>query len=333
MQLDQLKRREFITLLGGAAAAWPLAARTQQADQVRRIGVLIGVARDNEGQARVTAFRETLQALGWTEGRNVQFDERWSGGDAPLMQRHAKELVGGKPDVILVATNPALAAVRQETSTVPIVFAQVADPVGAGFAASAARPGGNITGFTHIEYAVLGKWLELLKEIAPHLTRIAVLGNPTDYVWPNFLRTVADVPPSLGFQVIPTGIRSAEEIEDVIDSFAREPNGGVVNLPTPTNFVNRALIRRLAIRHRLPVAYHLRFFTAEGGLMSYGVNNIDLFRRAASYVDRVLKGENPGDLPVQFPTKYELVINLKTAAAIGLDVPPTLLARADEVIE
>jgi putative tryptophan/tyrosine transport system substrate-binding protein len=203
----------------------------------------------------------------------------------------------------------------------------------AGFVASAARPGGNITGFSHIEYAFLGKWLELLKEIAPRLTRVAVLGNPTDYVWPNFLRTIADVPRSLGLQVIPAGIRSSEDIEGVIDAFAREPNGGVVNISTPTNFVNRALILRSAMRHRLPIVYHLRFFVAEGGLMSYGANNIDLFRRAASYVDRVLKGEKPGDLPVQFPTKYELVINLRTAKALGLEVPPTLIARADEVIE
>jgi putative tryptophan/tyrosine transport system substrate-binding protein len=224
-------KRRAITLLGGAAAAWPLAARAQQAGQARRIGVLIGVTRDAEGQARVAAFREALQALGWTDG--VQFDERWSGGDAQLMQQQAKELIAVKPDVILVATNPALAAVQQETRTVPIVFAQVVDPVGAGFVASAARPGGNITGFSHIEYAVLGKWLELLKEITPRLSRVAVLGNPTDYIWPNFLRTIADVPPSLGLQVIPTGIRSSEDIEGVIDAFAREPNGGVVNLPTP----------------------------------------------------------------------------------------------------
>jgi ABC-type uncharacterized transport system substrate-binding protein len=328
-----VKRRDFITLLGGAVAGWPLAARAQQRESMRRIGVLIGVARDAEGQARVAAFREALQALGWIEGRNAHFDERWSAGDTQLVRRHAKELIAGKPDVILVATNPALAALQQETSIVPIVFAQVADPVGAGFVASAARPGGNITGFSHIEYAGLGKWLELLKEIAPRLTRIAVLGNPTDYVWPNFLRTIADVPSSLGLQVIPTGIRSAEEIEGAIGAFASEPNGGIVNLPTPTNYVNRALILRSAMRHRLPVAYHLHFFIAEGGLMSYGVNNIDLFRRAASYVDRVLKGENPGDLPVQFPTKYELVINMKTAKALGLEVPATLLARSDEVIE
>jgi ABC-type uncharacterized transport system substrate-binding protein len=331
--MSAMRRREFITLLGGTAMAWPLAARAQQLSQARQIAVLIGVSRDAEGQARVAAFKEALQALGWTDGRNVQFDERWSEGDAQLMQRHAKELVAGKPDVILVATNPALAAMRQETRTVPIVFAQVVDPVGAGFVTSAARPGGNITGFSHIEYTFLGKWLDLLKEIAPRLTSVAVLGNPTDYVWPNFLRTIADVPPSLGLKVIPTGIRNSEDIEGVIDAFAREPNGGVVNLPTPTNFVNRALILRSAMRHRLPIVYHLRFFTAEGGLMSYGANNIDLFRRAASYVDRVLKGENPGDLPVQFPTKYELVVNLKTAKALGLDVPPTLLARADEVIE
>src|SRR5262245_4221958 len=221
-----MRRREFVTLLGGAAAAWPLVARAQQANEARRIGLLIGVVRDAEGQVRVAAFREALQQLGWMEGRNVQLDERWSDGNAQLMQHQAKELIAGKPDVILVATNPALAAVRQETRTVPIVFAQVVDPVGAGFVASAARPGGNITGFAHLEYAVLGKWLDLLKEIAPSLTRVAVLGNPTDYVWPNFLRTIADVPPSLGLQVIPTVIRSPEDIEGVIEAFAREPNGG-----------------------------------------------------------------------------------------------------------
>jgi putative ABC transport system substrate-binding protein len=300
---------------------------------MRRIGVFMGIADDAEGLSRVAAFRSALQALGWTEGRNVQFDERWAAGDARLTQSYAKELLALKPDVILAATQPALAALRQETSTVPIVFAQVVDPVGAGLVASTSRPGGNITGFSHIEYAIAGKWLGLLKEIAPGLTRVAVLGHPTDFTWPIFLRTIAEVSPSLGLQVIPTGVRNAEEIERAIDDFAREPNGGLLNLPNPTNVINRGLILRLAIRHRLPVVYHLRFFAAEGGLISYGADNLDLYRRSASYVDRVLKGEKPGDLPIQFPTRYEMVINLKTAKAIGLTIPESFLLRADEVIE
>jgi putative ABC transport system substrate-binding protein len=328
-----MRRREFVTLLGGAVAAWPLAARAQQPDRMRRIGIFVGIAKDAEGLARVVAFRDGLQALGWVEGRNVQFDERWAAGDAQLMRPFAKELIALNPDVILVAANPALAALREETRTVPIVFAQVADPIGAGFVASAAKPGGNITGFSHIEFTIVGKWLELLKEIAPSLKRVAALGNPTDFTWPAFVRTIADVAPSLGLQVTPTGVRNVDEIERAIDAFAREPDGGLVNVPTPTTAVHRDVIIRKAAQHRLPVVFHLRFFAAEGGLMSYGVNNIELFRRAASYVDRVLRGANPGDLPVQFPTKYELVINLKTAKAMGLTVPEAFLLRADEVIE
>jgi ABC-type uncharacterized transport system substrate-binding protein len=327
-----MRRRAFIALLGGAAA-WPQRLSAQQPGRMRRIGVFIGIADDAEGQARVAAFRQALQALGWIEGRNVQLEVRFADGTAELMRPYAKEIVALDPDVILVATNPALAALRQETRTLPIVFAQVADPVGAGFVASAAKPGGNITGFTHIEYSIVGKWLELLKEVAPSLKRVAALANPTDFTWPTYARIMADLAPSLGLQVIPTGVRSRDDIARAIEAFAREPDGGLVNLPTPTTAVNRDLIIRLAAQHRLPAVYHLRFFAADGGLMSYGVDNIDMFRRAASYVDRILKGADAGDLPVQFPTKYELVINLRTAKALGLKIPEAFLLRADAVLE
>ena len=277
-----MDRRKFVASVGGTAAVSSLLAPFSahaQPERMRRIGIFVGIANDAEGQARVAAFRDALQALGWVAGRNVQFEVRFAAGNAQLMQSHAKELVALNPDLILVATNPALSALREETRTVPIVFAQVADPVGAGFVASTAKPGGNITGFSHIEYSVVGKWLGLLKEVAPSLKRVAALANPSDFTWQTYLRTMEEVAPSLGLQVIPTGVHDRDVIERVLGAFAREPDGGVINLPTPTTAVHRDLIIRLAAQHRLPAVFHLRFFAADGGLMSYGVDNIDLFRR------------------------------------------------------
>ena len=327
-----MKRREFMTLVGGAAVSWPFAARAQQ-ERMRRVSVLVGIADDAEGQARVAAFQKALRALGWTEGQNVQFDVRFSAGDQQLLQSYAKDIVSAAPDAILVATNPALVALQKQTRTIPIVFAQVSDPVGFGFVATAAKPGGNITGFSHLEYGIAGKWLELLKEISPGLKRVAVMANPSDFAWPGFLRTIEGVAPSLGVQLVPAGVRDREEIARFIEHFAKQPDGGLINLPTPTTAVNRDLTILLAAQYGLPAIYHLRFFATDGGLMSYGVDNIALFRSAASYVDRVLRGSNPGDLPVQFPTKYELVINLKTAKQMRLAIPETIMQRADEVIE
>lgn len=327
-----MRRRDFLGVMSGAAVALPLAARAQQ-ERMRRVSIFVGVAGDAEGEARVVAFREALQALGWTEGQNVQFDVRFAAGDQQLLQSYAKDIVSAAPDAILVATNPALVALQQQTRTIPIIFAQVTDPIGFGFVATAAKPGGNITGFSHLEFSIAGKWLELLKEISPALKRVAVMANPTDFTWPGFLRTIEVVAPSLGVQLVPAGVRDREEIARFIEHFAQEPDGGLINLPTPTTAVNRDLTIWLAAKYRLPTIYHLRFFVTDGGLMSYGVDNIALFRSAASYVDRVLKGSNPGDLPVQFPTKYELVINLKTAKQMRLAIPETIMQRADEVIE
>jgi putative ABC transport system substrate-binding protein len=328
-----MRRREFISLLGGAAA-WPLAARAQQG--VRRIGVLMGYAEsDLEAQAHIAAFREGLQKLGWTEGRNIQIDTRWAApDDAASMRRFAKELVALQPDVILSNTTPTTTALLQQTLTIPIVFAIVADPIGSGFVASFARPGGNVTGFTFTEPTMAGKWLELLKEIAPRVVRIAMLFNPVsatyaDY-WLNPFRAAA---PSFAVEAIAAPVRDTSELESVIAAQAREPNGGLIAMPDSFTDAHRVEITSLAARYRLPAVYPFRFFAEVGGLLSHGVDRTDNFRRAATYVDRILKGEKPADLPVQTPTKYELVINMKTAKALGLDVPPTLLARADEVIE
>ncbi|HVD83931.1 MAG TPA: ABC transporter substrate-binding protein [Bradyrhizobium sp.] len=331
-----MKRRDFITLLGGAAAAWPLAARAQQADRMRRIGVLMGYAEsDLEVQAHIAAFREGLQKLGWTEGRNIQIDTRWAApDDAASMRRFAKELVALQPDVILSNTTPTTTALLQQTLTIPIVFAIVADPIGSGFVASFARPGGNVTGFTFTEPTMAGKWLELLKEIAPRVVRIAMLFNPVsatyaDY-WLNPFRAAA---PSFAVEAIAAPVRDTSELESVIAAQAREPNGGLIAMPDSFTDAHRVEITSLAARYRLPAVYPFRFFTEVGGLLSHGVDRTDNFRRAATYFDRILKGEKPADLPVQTPTKYELVINMKTAKALGLEVSPTLLARADEVIE
>jgi putative tryptophan/tyrosine transport system substrate-binding protein len=329
-----LKRREFITLLGGAATAWPLAARAQQREQMRRIGVLMNLGSDDaEGQARNAAFLQGLQELGWTVGRNVRIEYRWGGGDVELFRRYASELVALAPDVILSTGSPSVAAFQQATRTVPIVFVTVVDPVSSGFVDTLARPGGNITGFALYEYSISGKWLQLLKEIAPRITRAAVIRDPALTAGGGQLGVIQAVAPSVGAEVTPVNVRDAGEIERAITGFARLPNGSLVVTASTLAGVHRDLIIALAARYRLPAVYPLRYFVAAGGLISYGPDQIDQYRQAAGYIVRILKGEKAADLPVQGPTKYELVINLKTAKALGLDVPATLLARADEVIE
>jgi ABC-type uncharacterized transport system substrate-binding protein len=328
-----LRRRDFITLLGGAAA-WPLAARAQQPERMRRIGVLIPYAADDpEGQARIAAFLQGLQQLGWTEGRNVRIDYRWSAGDADRARRYAAELVALAPDVILASGTSTVGPLLQATRTVPIVFPVIGDPVGAGFVDSLARPGGNATGFMSREYSLSGKWLELLKEIAPSVTRVAVLRDAALSVGPVQFGVIQAVAPSLRVEVNPINLRDAGEIERAIAAFAGSPNGGLILTGGATSLLHSDLIITLAARHKLPAVYPYRHIVTGGGLIFYGANFYDQYRRAAGYVDRILKGEKPADLPVQAPTKYELVINLKTAKTLGLEVPPTLLARADEVIE
>lgn len=328
-----MRRREFITLLG-SAAAWPLSARAQQSDQMRRIGVLLpGSADDPEIQARVAAFLQKLQQLGWIDGRNAKIDYRLGASDAERMRRHVGELVALAPDVILANGTSAVGPLLEATRSVPIVFVQVSDPVGAGYVASLARPGGNATGFALFEYGMSGKWLELLKEVAPGVTRAAVLRDATAPTGIAQLAALHSVAPSLGVVVSPLNVRDPEDIERSIPEFARAANGGLILTAGTLGIRYRDLIVRLAARHRLPAVYPYRFFPAGGGLMSYGTDSNDTYRRAAAYIDRILKGERAADLPVQAPTRYELVINLKTAKALGVDLPPTLLARADEVIE
>jgi putative ABC transport system substrate-binding protein len=326
-------RRQFITLLGGAAA-WPLAARAQQPERMRHIGVLTNLGADDPLSAiRVAAFVQRLQELGWTDGRNVRIDYRWGASDADRSRRYAGELVALAPDVILASASPAVASLKLATRIVPIVFVNVVDPVGAGFVASLARPGGNTTGFTLFEYGISGKWVEMLKQIAARTTRAAVLRDPAIASGIGQFAVIQAVAPSFGVELSPIDPRDASEIEHGITTFARESNGGlIVTLATDT-IVHRELIITLAARHRLPAIYSYRFFVSDGGLISYGPDPIDQFRRGASYVDRILKGEKPADLPVQAPTKYELAINLKTAKALNLEIPDKLLAIADEVIE
>jgi putative tryptophan/tyrosine transport system substrate-binding protein len=327
-----MRRREFITLLGGAAAAWPLALRAQQPERMRRIGVLMNLASDDtEGQARLAAFHQRLQQLGWTVGGNVQIDYRWGAGNAGAFHRYAEELLALAPDVILASGTPSVQAMQKVTRTVPIVFALVADPVGAGLVESLARPGGNTTGFTPMEYSIAAKWLELLKEIAPRVTRVAVLRDLT--IGLGQLGAIQAVAPSFGVELRAGGLRDAGEIERTVAAFAGSSNAGLIVTASTSGAAHRDLITMLAAQHRLPAVYSFRYYVTGGGLISYGANTIDLYRRAASYVDRILKGEKPADLPVQAPTKYELVINLKTAKTLGLDLPATVLARADEVIE
>ena len=330
-----MRRREFIGVLGGAAAAWPHAARAQKGERIRRIGVLIAAPDGNsEAQARIGSLLRELQQLGWTDGRNVQMDMRWATTDPAELRRHAAELVSLAPDVIVAASGTTtVAALLQATHTLSIVFVIVVDPVGAGFVASLARPGGNATGFLMFEYSLSGKWLELLKQIAPNVTRAAVLRDPAIASGIGQFGALQSVAPSLGIELIPVDVRDAGEIERAVTAFGRSSNGGLIVTASATASLHRNLIVALAARHKLPAVYWQRFFVTAGELISYGPDLLDQFRRAAGYVDRILKGEKPADLPVQAPTKYELVINLKTARALGLTVPPMLLARADEVIE
>jgi putative tryptophan/tyrosine transport system substrate-binding protein len=329
-----MRRRAFITLLGGAAVAWPLAARAQQAERMRRIGVLLPAAADDPVfQARLAAFHQGLALLGWTIGRNVRVDVRWATANAAEIRRHAAELVALAPDVILATGDSTMPPLLQATRTVPIVFPVVNDPVGAGYVDSLARPGGNATGFMIFEYSASGKWLELLKEIAPDVTRAAVLRDPANPSQTAQFGAIQAVAPSLRMEVIPINMRDAGQIERSVDSFARAQNGALIVTAGAGAILHRDLIVTLAARHKLPTVYWERFFVAAGGLMSYGADLIDQYRQAAGYVDRILKGEKPADLPVQAPTKYELVINLKTAKALGIEIPTSLLARADEVIE
>ena len=329
-----MKRREFISLLGGAAAAWPLAARAQQPERMRRVGVLMSIAADDpEGQARLAAFLEGLQQLGWTDGRNVRIDTRWAAGDADRIRQYAAELVALAPDVILASGGPTVGPLRQATRTVPIVFTQTPDPVGAGFVESLARPGGNATGFTVFEYGMGAKWLELLKEIAPRVTRAAVIRDPALAAGIGQFGAIRTAAPAVGIDVRPIDVRDPAAIERGIKAFASEANAGLVVTGSAPAGAHRNLIIALAAKHRLPAVYAYSNWPKDGGLIAYGPDQIDQYRQAAGYVDRILKGEKPADLPVQAPTKYELVVNLKTARMLGLTVPPTLLARADEVIE
>jgi putative ABC transport system substrate-binding protein len=329
-----MRRREFITLLGGAAAGWPLAARAQQGERMRRIGVLMPIAADDpEGQTRIAAFQQGLQQLGWTDGRNVRIETRWSRGNATITLKYVAELIALAPDVILATGSNTMGPLLQATRAVPIVFVTVPDPVGAGFVDSLARPGGNATGFTAFEYGLSGKWLELLKEIAPGVTRAGVIRDPAITAGIGEFGAIQSVAPSIGVEVSPVNVRDAGEIERAITAFAHSSNGGLIVTGSALAVVHRDLIVMLAARHKLPAVYWDRLLVTAGGLISYGPDIIDQYRRAAAYVDRILKGEKPSDMPVQAPTKYELVINLKTAKALGLTVPPALLARADEVIE
>jgi putative tryptophan/tyrosine transport system substrate-binding protein len=332
-----MKRREFITLIGGAGALplfRPLAARAQQTDRMRRIGVLTAYrADDPQGPARVAALVQGLRELGWTEGRNVKIDVRWGDGDGGRIRASAAELVELKPDAIVVSGTPVLAAVREASSTTPIVFGNVADPVAGGFIASLARPGGYITGFANFEHEIGGKWLGVLKEVAPNVTRVLFIMNGGNAGWHGLWQAIETAAPAIGVQVGKADIRDFGEFERTVETFARELNGGLIVQADGTIATRRDQLMSLAAKYQLPTVYPFRFFPAGGGLMSYGVDVIDVFRRTAVYVDRILRGEKPGDLPVQTPTKFELVINLKTAKLLGLDVPPALLATADEVIE
>jgi putative tryptophan/tyrosine transport system substrate-binding protein len=328
-----MRRREFITLLGGAAAVWPLVVWAQQPTGTRRIGLLMNFRSDEpEGQARVAAFMQVLQKLGWKEGDNVRTDIRWAGDDSERFRNHAEELVGLGPDVILASGSPGVAALQRITRSVAIVFANVVDPVGAGYVTSLGRPGGNTTGFTAFEYRIAGKWLELLKQIAPHVTRIAVIRDPT---YPSGIGQFAAIQSaaSSAAELSVIDPRDVGELKRAIDSFAGEPNGGLIVTASTSATAHHELINSLAMHHRLPAIHAFRYGVSSGGLASYGPNTIDVFRRAAGYVDRILRGAKPSELPVQAPTKYELVINLKTAKTLGLEMPPTLLATADEVIE
>jgi putative ABC transport system substrate-binding protein len=331
-----MNRRDFLTLLsvGAALARPPQAASAQQPDHMRRVGVLMSLAaNDAVARARITTFQQALQQLGWIDGHNLRIDYRWSVGDLGGVRRDAAELVALAPDVLLGTGSPPVAALQEATRTVPIVFVLVSDPVGAGFVDSLARPGGNATGFTNFEYGISGKWLELLKQIAPDVKRVAVLRDPAIAAGAGQLGAMQSVAPSIGVELIPIGVREPGEIERGVAAFARSPNGGLILTASALAPVHRDLIIMLAAQYRLPAIYYERYFVTAGGLASYGPDQIDQYRRAAGYVDRILKGEKPADLPVQAPTKYELLINLNTAKTLGFEIPPVLLARVDEVIE
>jgi putative ABC transport system substrate-binding protein len=329
-----MQRREFISLVGAGAALWPLAARAQQPERVRRIGVLQAVGpNDPEGPTRMAGFLQVLQQLGWSEGRNLRIDIRWASGDADLYRKYAEELIALSPDVILATASPTVAALQAVTRTMPIVFAHSVDPVGAGFVDSLARPGGNATGFTLFEYSMSAKWLELLKEIAPGVTRVAVLRDPAAAAGTGQFGAIQSVAPSFRVELNPVNVHDSSEIERALTAFASSPNGGLIVTASPLALLHRELIVKLAALHEMPAVYNLRSFVTSGGLLSYGPDIVDNYRRAAVYVDRILKGEKPADLPVQAPTKFELVVNLKTAKALGLTMPPALVARADQTVE
>jgi ABC-type uncharacterized transport system substrate-binding protein len=330
-----MKRRELIALLGGAAATWPLAVRAQQPERTRRIGVLMNLTENTEeGRIRIGALRQGLQEFGWLEGTNIKIDYRWiGGGDAARGQALAKELIALQPDVLFAQGTLSLQSLSRLTKSLPIVFANVSDPVGDGFVASLAHPGGNITGFSQYEYTIGGKWVDLLKELVPGIRRVAVVYNASNPASPNHLRTVETAAALLQVQVIPMPVRNAAELASSVGAFAIEPNSGLIELPGAANTFGREQVVGLAARYRLPATAPVREQAAAGGLLSYGIDVVDPVRRAAAYVDRILKGEKPADLPVQQPTKYELIINLKTAKTLGIEVPPGLSVRADEVIE
>jgi putative tryptophan/tyrosine transport system substrate-binding protein len=329
-----MRRRDFITSLG-LAFVWPGFARAQQADRVRRIGVLFPFAEnDAEAKSHLSAFSQELKRLGWLQDRNIRFDVRHAAGMADQYRALAKELAALQPDVFLSESTPAAAALKQEAGTIPIVFVGVSDPVGSGFVTSLARPGGALTGMMQYESGILGKWLSMLKEVAPHLTRVAFVANPKFKGYDYFWRSAQAAAPALAIELIPSQISNdAADVERAIETFARMPDGGLLFAPDATTIAHRDLVIALAIRYRLPAVYPWRFFFTAGGLMSYGIDNVDVLQKAASYVDRILRGAKPRDLPVQAPTKYETAINLKTAKTLGLDIPPTLLATADEVVE
>jgi len=328
-----MRRRDLISVIG-SAAVWPLAAHAQQASRMRRIGVLVNLGKDDPlGQARQKAFMQGLQALGWTEGRDVQIDTRWGGGDADQFRKYAAELIALQPDVVLATSGATMPALMQATRTVPIVFVQVPDPVGSGFVASLARPGGNATGFTQFDFSLSGKWLEVLKEIAPRVAHVAVLRDPVDPAGTGQFGAIQIAAPPLGIEVRPVDVREPNEIENGIAALANTTDGGLIITGSAPSAVHRDLIIKLAAQYRLPAVYPYRFYATDGGLVSYGPNTIDPYRQAASYVDRILKGAKPADLPVQAPTRYELVINRKTAKSLGLALPQAMVARADELID
>ena len=329
-----MRRREFLGIMGASAVAWPFAARAQKSDRVHRISVLVAHAKDDpQTKARLAAFRQGLERRGWREGRNIHIEYRFAAGRTGRYKALAKELVALKPDVIVAQTTPIVAALQEESRSIPIVFVNVSDPIGSGFITSLAQPGGNLTGVMLYEEGITGKWLALLKEIAPGITRAAIMADPQKTPFDYFLRSAMAVAPSLGIEILPSPIATVADIERTVASIAQVPNNGLVVLPDGTAIMNRDLVVALTARHRLPAVYAFRFFVAAGGLMSYGTDIIEQNRRAASYVDRILRGDRPSDLPVEAPTKYETTVNLKTAKALGLTVPPSLLVRADEVIE